>query len=186
MNGVLLLAAGLGTRFGSDKRKAGLAGGKTLLQTSLQAIAGAELPVVPCLRPGDEELARELQGPGVSPLICTSAARGMGATLAEGVSQLPGDWDGVLVALADMPWIQSQSFRAVARQLQAHALVIPCYQGRRGHPVGFSRRFFNELLRLDGDEGARSLVQAYESELCELELGDPGVCRDVDTVADLA
>ncbi|HEV2040071.1 MAG TPA: nucleotidyltransferase family protein, partial [Casimicrobiaceae bacterium] len=59
-------------------------------------------------------------------------------------------------------------------------------QGVRGHPVGFSRRYYGELAALSGDEGAKAIVRAHERELQLIETDDAGVSRDIDTPADLA
>jgi molybdenum cofactor cytidylyltransferase len=71
----------------------------------------------------------------------------------------------------------------VARQLVQNAVVYAQFKGRRGHPVGFSAELYSELVTLDGDEGARRLVSRYPS--LGLEVNDPGVLVDVDTLADL-
>jgi molybdenum cofactor cytidylyltransferase len=58
------------------------------------------------------------------------------------------------------------------------------FAGERGHPVAFDRRFRGELLGLVGDAGARTIVQAHAPEVCRLEVDDPAVLQDVDTVED--
>ena len=79
--------------------------------------------------------------------------------------------------------IHPATMRAVAAGLSSHAVVYAQYQGRRGHPVGFSSELLSELLRLSGDEGARRIMARYPS--FGLEVPDPGILVDVDTEADL-
>jgi molybdenum cofactor cytidylyltransferase len=62
---------------------------------------------------------------------------------------------------------------------------VPAFQGERGHPVGFGRRFAAQLLALDGDAGARDIISAHKNELTLVECGDPGVLQDVDRREDL-
>jgi len=108
----------------------------------------------------------------------------MGASLAHGV-RAAGDADAVLIALADMPWIRPDTLAAVVAALQrGEAIVIPRYQGKRGHPVGFGRVHFAELTTLGNDEGARAIVARGEG-ICWIDVDDPGVLRDVDVPADL-
>ncbi|OWT76862.1 MULTISPECIES: NTP transferase domain-containing protein [unclassified Achromobacter] len=90
---------------------------------------------------------------------------------------------GVLVALGDMPWIAPDTLRAVCAAGLAHPIVAPACEGRRGHPVAFAWHLLPELARLDGDTGARDLVQRHGVHM--LPCDDAGVLRDVDTVADL-
>jgi molybdenum cofactor cytidylyltransferase len=70
----------------------------------------------------------------------------------------------------------------VAQELPRHAVVYPQYQGRRGHPVGFSSELVSELVRLTGDEGARRVVARYPGVGVDVE--DPGVLQDFDTEDD--
>jgi molybdenum cofactor cytidylyltransferase len=58
--------------------------------------------------------------------------------------------------------------------------VQPRYEDTPGHPVGFSREFFAELLDLDGDEGARSVVRAHRDVVEFVDVDDPGVVTDLD------
>jgi len=73
----------------------------------------------------------------------------------------------------------------VARCLrQGASLVAPYYQGRRGHPVGIARHFYAELTRLQGNQGARGLLERYHDQVNKLIVSDPGVVRDVDRPED--
>jgi len=183
--GALLLAAGRGTRFGSDKRRARLPEGDLLLERSIANLAGTGLPLRVALGPGDDALAKTLAGRGIETIRCTDAPRGMGATLAAAVQRLPR-WEAVLVALGDMPWVRPQSTMAVAQAAGPALICVPCHRGRRGHPVAFGARFLPELAALDGDRGARGLLQRHAAAVRELIVDDPGVLRDVDRPADLA
>jgi molybdenum cofactor cytidylyltransferase len=90
------------------------------------------------------------------------------------------------VALADMPFVQSDTIRRVARSIEAGALIaMPIVHGRRGHPVAFARSLEPELLQLSGDEGARAVVQRHASEIQFVHCEDEGILRDIDTQEDL-
>lgn len=183
--GVLLLAAGRGTRFGSDKRRARLPNGALLLDGSIAAIEKTGLPLRVALGPDDADLAKALAARHIATIRCAEAPRGMGATLAAAVRRLP-PWDALLVALGDMPWLQPESIAAVARATSPASICVPCHAGRRGHPVAFGARFLPELAALDGDRGARDLLLRHAALVRELPLDDPGILRDVDRPADLA
>jgi molybdenum cofactor cytidylyltransferase len=110
----------------------------------------------------------------------------MGASLAC-AARAAGQADGYLIALGDMPFVRRTTIAAVRDALAGGAaLVAPYFRARRGHPVGISSRFREELLALKGDEGAKKLVAAHELELVKIPVGDPGVIRDIDRPEDLA
>jgi molybdenum cofactor cytidylyltransferase len=107
----------------------------------------------------------------------------MGASLAFAVSHARNA-AGWIIGLADMPFVQASTFRAVLEALAAGAdIAVPVYQGRRGNPVGFSRRYLSELLSMGGDQGARRLLNSFP--VTEVAVDDPGIHLDIDTVNDL-
>ncbi len=65
------------------------------------------------------------------------------------------------------------------------AIAAPAYRGERGHPVGFARRFLDELSALHGDQGAKELIAEHPDWVTLYEVDDPGVLRDVDRPSDL-
>lgn len=182
--GVLALAAGRGRRFGSDKRLALMPDGQRVIDRFLNQLELSGLPLLLCLDERDQELAAVLKLRGVNHLLCHNACQGMGATLAEGIQQV-GAWDGVLVALADMPWVAADSYRAVASRLRPDRICVPTYKQCRGHPVGFGKQFFSALAALGGDTGARQLLRQFADQVDQLELADPAIQRDIDRPADL-
>lgn len=107
---------------------------------------------------------------------------GMGHSIAAGVGAT-GDAEGWLIVPADMPLLRPASMLAVADALQDYSVAYAQYRGRQGHPVGFSAELYSELVALQGDEGARRIVARYPSQAIDLD--DPGVLVDVDTVEDL-
>ena len=72
-----------------------------------------------------------------------------------------------------------------AEALYAEAAAFDPAGGQRGHPVAFGGALGDELARLDGDEGARSLLARHAERLVAVPVGDPGIFRDVDTPSDL-
>ncbi len=176
--GALVLAAGQSCRFGSDKRLYPVEG-KPLLRRTLESVQTAGLPCRVCLRPGDGAIPLMLGLPGLEFIECAGAASGMGATLAAGVKACH-DWDGLLVVLGDMAWVQPATLAALAQRLDTDAAVQPCYRGKTGNPVGFGRRFYPELEALAGDRGGRMVLEKHPDCLRSVPVEDPGVLRDLD------
>ena len=189
----ILLAAGRSERFGADKLLATLPQptGDIAKGTPIAVAAGRKLiAVLPhslaVVRPGAALLATRLRKIGLRVVPCPIADQGMSASLAFGVAGA-ADADAWVIALGDMPWVDTSTIRAVADALASGApLVVPTSAGVRGHPVGFSARFGDELTRLTGDRGARSVLAAHAAEVVEVEVDDAGIARDVDTREDLA
>ena len=182
----LLLAAGSARRFGSDKLLHPLQHGVPIAVQAARHLK-KEIPrVVAALRPQAEKLAELLRAEGCEITVCANADEGMGASLACAV-RAAGASDGYLVALADMPFVRPSSIAAVRDALESGArIVAPYFRTRRGHPVGISGVFYERLIELGGDEGARKILAAHEGDLAKVPVGDPGVIRDIDQPGDLA
>lgn len=184
---IVVLAAGLGTRFGNAHAKLMQPLGRSTVlgETVTHAIESGLPVVVVTTEPLREAAARMVAGRDV--VVVPSPTRqgggyGMGHSIAAGVAARP-DAQGWLMLPGDMPMVRASSLRAVAAALDSQPVVFAQYQGRRGHPVGFSSELLPELLQLTGDEGARRIVARYPS--TGLEVDDPGVLMDVDTEVDL-
>src|SRR5690606_8911477 len=126
------------------------------------------LPVaVAIVRTNQFEIYSALERLDLQVIACDEAGQEMADSLSAAIRYANAlePTTGFVVALADMPYILPQTIAQVVRRLQAGAgLVIPAYGGIRGHPVGFSIRFSEELQRLTGDQGARSLLARYPDE----------------------
>jgi molybdenum cofactor cytidylyltransferase len=181
----ILLAAGSGSRFGGDKLLATLPDGAAIGVSAYRRLRGALPEVHVVVRSEDRALQELFAREGATVIECADAALGMARSLIAGIDSAP-QAAGWLIALADMPFVQVATIAAVARALSEGALIaLPIYRGRRGHPVGFSRRLRAQLLQLSGDEGARAIVQRHATQVQEVECDDPGIVRDIDTRADL-
>lgn len=186
---VIVLAAGLGSRFGGPLHKLAqpLGSASVLGQTIAHAIE-SRLPVIVVTT--DKLVAEAARWVARRDLVVLpevgsagGGSLGMGYSIAAGVAARP-QAAGWLVLPGDMPLVLPSTLVAVAAALTQQPVVYAQYLGRRGHPVGFSAELYSELVQLRGDEGARRVSARYPS--IGLELGDPGVLFDIDTAADLA
>lgn len=185
----LLLCGGASLRFGSNKLLARVGPrAQPMAEVSARALRGALGRVVAVARPGDEALRALLETAGCEVTESDRTQRGLGASLAAGVAAL-ADADAWIVALADMPFVREDTIRAVRDALEAGALIaapVDRASGIRGHPVGFRAALADELLALDGDEGARSVIQRHRDAVRLIPVDDPGIHRDIDRPEDLA
>jgi molybdenum cofactor cytidylyltransferase len=186
----VLLAAGYSTRFGSNKLLHPLPAGSPDAGVPI-ALAAARRFVealpdsIAVIRPRAQRLGKLLRDAGCTIVVCKNASEGMGVSLAEGV-RAAADARGWVVALADMPFLMPETIRVVAKALSdGAAIAAPAYRGERGHPVGFARRFFEELSALRGDAGAREILRRHPDSIALYDVDDRGVLRDIDEPSDL-
>ncbi len=109
----------------------------------------------------------------------------MAASLACGV-RANRDAAGWLIGLADMPAVPSSAIVGVRNALLTGASLAATFRnGKRGHPVGFALHYYDELLALQGDTGARRLLERNISNLVHIEIEHSGIFADIDIPGDL-
>ncbi len=181
----ILLAAGSGTRFGGGKLLHPLPDGTPIGIASLRNLRLALPDIRAIVRKGDERMRKSLEAEQIPVTIGKESHLGMGYSLSSAVAAAKNS-DGWVIALADMPFLMPSTISAVARAIaKSGRIAVPSYKGTRGHPVGFGKRYLRELLALEGDAGARAVIERHPGDIEIIERNDPGILRDIDTRADL-
>lgn len=179
---VLLLAAGASRRFGSNKLLQHIETGVSVLDRSYHAASA--LHATPLLVISDDPALRiHCEERSYPYLINAQAAHGMTSSIVCGVRATAGA-GGWAICLADMPCIRQQTMVQLRETWDGERILLPRYREQAGHPVIFPREYFAQLTALQGDQGARRVVQD-SSDVVYLDVADPGVLLDIDTPADL-
>lgn len=180
----VVLAAGSSQRFGTDKRLAEV-NDQPMIVRALQPYLAQLHSVYVVLRPKDP--VRVVLPPEICVIEAPNAHLGMGHSLAAAAEQLT-EFKWILVGLADMPWINSDTIAQIVARINTleKAIVRPSYGGKSGHPVAFTADYLNELKTLTGDVGARDVVSRNRSRLIDLDVTDKAILRDVDTPTQLS
>jgi molybdenum cofactor cytidylyltransferase len=181
----VVLAAGRSTRMGGpNKLLAELDGRKLVRIVTEQALASKAKDVIVVTGYQAELVEKALAGLKVTFVRNPDFAKGLASSVKAGVSAVPKQADGAVVCLGDMPLI---SANLINRLIDAFApdrgnlIAVPVSDGRRGNPVLWSRRFFNELMVLDGDVGARHLIAKHNEVVAEVQVEGDGAFLDIDT-----
>ena len=183
----ILLAAGRGSRFDptgtQNKLLARLPDGAAVVEASARNLL-AVLPRVIAVVPAEGEVAAILRSLGCDVTVCADAGQGMAASLVHALRHSLPAAQSWVVALGDMPFVRPATIRALCDALGGGAgIAAPAMQGRRGNPVGFDGSYLQELLALEGDQGARRVLMAHP--VTQVEVNDPGIFDDIDSAEDL-
>ena len=173
----IVLAAGLGTRFGGGKLTAPYAGGR-LIDGALAAARAAPARGVTVVTGADAKV--ETAAEGLRIVHAQHYAAGLSASLRAGIESLPDDCDGVFVFLGDMPRVPHAVLQPLADALPGHHAAAPVFDAQRGHPVLIGKALFPKLLTLTGDQGAGAVLTALGERLALVPAPDDGVLFDVD------
>jgi molybdenum cofactor cytidylyltransferase len=181
----IVLAAGRSTRMGGpNKLLAELSGKKLVRIATEQALASKASEVIVVTGHQADLVERALDGLKVKFVRNGDFARGLASSVKAGIAAVSANADGAVISLGDMPLIDAglidRLIEAFAPE-RGHLISVPVADGRRGNPVLWSRRFFKELMTLDGDIGARHLIARHAEAVTEVPVEGNGAFLDIDT-----
>ena len=181
----VVLAAGRSTRMGGPNKLLAEIGGRSLVRIAVeQALASRAKPVIVVTGHERERVEAALKGLPVQFVHNPDFAVGLGGSVRTGIAAVPAAADGAIVCLGDMPQVDAALIdRLIAgfAPEQGALAVIPTIDGQRGNPVLWSRRFFPDLMAIEGDVGARNLINRYGEAVVEVPVTGKGALVDVDT-----
>ena len=181
----VVLAAGRSTRMGAVNKMLAEIGGKPLVRIAVeQALASRAKPVIVVTGHEREKVEQALKGLDVRFVHNPDYADGLAGSVKTGIAAVPADVDGAIVCLGDMPQVDSALIEKLVAAFDPERgalIVVPSIDGRRGNPVVWSRRFFNDLMAIEGDIGARHLIGQYAEVMTEVHVSGAAALTDVDT-----
>jgi len=180
----IVLAAGRASRMGENKLLAELDGEPLIRHTVYAALASRARPIIVVTGNEAEHVRGALAGLDVTFVHNPDFATGMASSLRAGVGAVD-DAAGAVICLGDMPRVTADHINALidafAGERDDGAIIVPTYERKRGNPVLWGRRHFDEIRTLGGDVGARALIERHASLVRAIAIDDPGILVDVDT-----
>ncbi len=190
MIAAVVLASGFSRRLGQSKLNLEV-GGRTLLERALDTVStagelGRRLVV---LQPESLMFLNRVRYSGIEPLANPHAAAGQSAAIRLATAHLTDDptVEAIIFSVVDQPFLTPAVFAALAEAWSngGGEILVSSYEARRGNPVLFGRRYFDELQKLSGDVGGREILRAHPEAVHEVPMPDPAAGQDVDTWEDL-
>jgi len=182
----IVLAAGLSTRMGTQKLLLPF-GGKTIVECVVENILNSGITkVVVVLGANCAEIEEVLKAWPVKTVRNENFQDGMHTSVISGVKTLPSNTKAVLVFLGDQPFISEKVIHDVveAWKSSGKGIVIPLFNGKRGHPPLYDMKLKNKLSTLNPEVGLRSVAQKFPEDIFEVETFCPEIVRDIDTPDD--
>ncbi len=186
--GSLILAAGSSSRFGKKNKLLQSIDGEPMIRHSVQTHLEAETDLVLVVLGHEvQAVAKTLQDLPVHLIFNPNYREGQSSSLRVGINTLKEmGRPAVVIGLGDMPFLNVSTVNDLIgtyQWLNSPGIVIPVYNGHRGNPVLFDGRYYPELMTIEGDKGARNLLEAPDAHRIEVE--DPGIRTDVNAPDDL-
>lgn len=186
----IVLGAGRSSRMGEQNKLLATVGGTPMLQRVVDAALKAELVSTTVVTGCQAAEVRDLlRGREVRFVHNADYQQGLAGSLKLGLASLGADIDGVIILLADMPFISSEHINELLAEFNPATerdIVAPIREGRLGNPIVWSARYIPTMMQLSGDRGARPLLDEFAANVWEVPMGDDAIFIDVDTPAALA
>ncbi len=181
----VVLAAGQSRRMGPSNKLLMEIEGVALVRRTVTALGAAQVAQVIVVTGHQEpEVRKALAGLNVTIVHNPRYAEGLSTSLKAGIEALAPDIAAAVVGLGDMPGVTAEHVNCLIAGFSPggdRAIGVPVHNGKRGNPVLWARRFFEDVQGVAGDVGARHLIGANESLVYEVEFGDTAVLTDLDT-----
>ena len=185
----IVLAAGLSSRISQNKLLLDLSG-CTVLQRTLNSILASDINnTIVVLGNQNKMIASTLADYKVKIIYNPDYSQGISTSIKKGIEHLLAvypDTGAAAIFLGDMPFIKVLTInQLLAQYKRSNGLIVaPSCKGRRGHPVLFDQALFAELLKLNGDVGAKQILKEFNDSSSMVEVDDPGILIDLDTWED--
>lgn len=180
----VVLSAGASSRMGRPKALLPV-DGVPFIERIVRALEHTEVDRTLVVLGHNAEAMREaIAYLGVDTVVNPDYARGQLSSLHTAIRALDGEpVEAILVHLVDHPFIESRLVDRMIERFRAEGklIVVPRFNGRRGHPVLFSSKLFPEFLAASLDTGAKPVVRGHPAETLELDTDEAGILVDIDT-----
>ena len=176
MLAAVILSGGASSRMGSPKALLPYQG-RPFLEHLLEITTRPEIIARKVVLGADaDSIAKVIRLKAHEMVINADWEKGQLSSIQAAVRKLPAGTDGMLLCLIDHPLISSALVTELITQFykSKKPIVLPVYEGRRGHPVIFSASLYDELLRAPLETGARSVVWAHADEVDEVPTNEEG------------
>jgi molybdenum cofactor cytidylyltransferase len=186
MISAILLAAGESKRMGKPKQLMPW-GKSTILAQAIDNLASSGVDeIIVLLGYRAEEIKKTIVTKPVKIAINPDYRQGMSTAIIAGLKLVSRQSQAVMLALGDQPLVNSQTVKQLIAEFSNHdkGIVIPTYQGKRGHPVIFATKYKPELLELKGDIGAREIIKNHPDDTLEVAVDSESIISDIDTRED--
>ena len=109
---------------------------------------------------------------------------GISSSIKKGIKNLSEKNEAFFISLGDMPSINYNTYNQLIKYSKDKKVIVPLFKGQKGNPVLFPKSFEKKLLSIEGDSGAKKMLEINKKKVLNLEIDDPGIIKDLDVPSD--
>ncbi len=162
-------------------------GKSTILEQAIDNLLSSKInEVIVVLGHRAEDMIKAIATRPVKIAINPVYHQGMSTSIVTGLNLIDDRTQAVMLVLADQPLVDSKIINRLIEEFCKHnkGIIVPVYQGRKGHPVIFSIKYKKELLGLTGDTGGKQIINQHPDDILKVAVGSESINIDIDTMND--
>jgi len=182
----IILAAGESKRMGEPKMLLPF-GGKTIIEAVAECVVSSEVESsLVVLGAERERIEEKIRDYGIKSVFNPDFQSGMLSSVKCGFKAVPEGTRAVLIVLGDQPRISSDIINQLieAYKRTGKGIVLPVFEGERGHPVIIDVKYREEVENLSPEIGLRGTVYSHPEDILEIEVDTPSILKDIDDETD--
>lgn len=185
----IILAAGMSKRMSIGNKLLLKYKNKSILENTIININSSDTSEIVVVLGHDFNITSQiLKNTTLKIVNNTDYLKGMSTSIVAGIKLINWSSEGVMVCLADMPLIKVSTYNNLINKFNeandTKKIIIPTYKRQKGNPILFGKYYFNFLLKLKGDKGARDLIKKRSDYVILVDINDDGIVRDIDNYKD--
>lgn len=182
--GAVILAAGYSSRMGSFKPGLQI-GGKTVIARLIASFYDAGIKDIVVVSGHNREVLKSLiKGFDVTESYNENFPKGMFTSIQAGVQKTDKALRGFFLIPVDCPLLEAETIDLLVSNIRDDSsFVVPCYRGKKGHPLYIPMKYRDEILNYDGNGGLKAITDKYDDQMIRIETGRESTVMDMDTPA---
>jgi len=183
MISAILLAAGQSKRMRGENKLKKLINNHPLIKHSINNILESNVDELIVVVGYQEEIIKKLidKNEKIKIISNKNFKDGMASSIKEGLKQLSTKAEFFFICLGDMPNVNKQIYNNLIKARNNHQIIIPTYKGQRGNPVLFNKSMKEIIINIEGDKGAKKVINMYEKKIFTFETNDQSIIQDFNT-----
>tara|TARA_B100000029_G_scaffold394334_1_gene391819 strand:+ start:24 stop:590 length:567 start_codon:yes stop_codon:yes gene_type:complete len=183
MISAILLAAGQSKRMNGENKLKKKINNQPLIKHSINNILESDIDELIVVVGYQEEIIKKLISKNEKVKIISNKnfKNGIASSIKEGLKHLSKKTEYFFICLGDMPNVNKQIYNSLIKFRNNYEIIIPTYKGQRGNPVLFEKSMKEIIINIEGDSGAKKIINMYEKKIFNFETNDQSIVQDFNT-----
>ena len=186
MISAILLAAGQSKRMVGENKLTKKIQGVSLIKYSVKNILASSINEFIIVLGHQKEIIEKLidKNNKIKCVFNKNFENGMASSIKTGLDHLSEKTEAFFICLGDMPMINSDIYNELIQSKNNKEIIVPTYKGQQGHPVLFSKSTKEKIMTIQGDVGAKKILELNKDKILNLEIDNQGIRKDFNTKDD--